>query len=169
MPRDEFLELKVHQTTSSLRGKMRPKLAPSRSLGRKRTGRSSGGVTQHQGSETAAFFLVTQHEASRCGLTQSRGTVNGQRLAPSRESCSLLSPCQGEASRNALLFQPPSPHSLLSHTFYVSRPRSKLSPLSLTSCPLIIHSRGMASSLSFLEAGVLACSERAARLLLLLF
>ena len=116
---------------------------------------------------------MAQQEASRLSHTIQRA-VNGQHLAPSRKPIRLStnmrimqpsSPCGGKASRNALLFHSPSPHSIL------SRPRScptlNLTPcllvalprlshchphslfFSLTSHTLIIHSRGV----FFLPAG----------------
>ena len=56
MPRDEFLKLEGRQTVLSLRINT-PKMAPSRSLGGKRTGGNSGGDSQHRGSETAMQLL----------------------------------------------------------------------------------------------------------------
>ena len=91
-------------------------------------------------------------EAPRHSLARSCRTVNGQSLAPSWGEIRLStntrivqpsSPCREKASRNALLLQPPSPHSFC--TAPSSCPGLILTQSSsLTSRPLIIHSRGVA-------------------------
>ena len=132
VPRDEFLKLGVHQTTSSLRRKMCPKLRPSAvRVGNVQEAIQAVRLNTRAQKPPCSFFsrsylpmpllckmapppsLVTQHEASRHGLIQYRRTGNGQRLAPSRGQIHLStntrimqpSPlCRVNASRNAPLF-----------------------------------------------------------------
>ena len=91
VPRDDFLELDVQQTASSLRGKMHPKWHTAALLAGKRTRGNSGGDTQHQGSGTAVQLLLSIVLANATALQNGAisspdGTTRGFKADPTRSS-----------------------------------------------------------------------------------
>jgi len=183
VPRDEFLKLGVRQTTSSLRGNMRPKwrraalwveniqeairavMLNTRAQNRPCSffhrlhlpACSSAEWCHLLPRRTTRGFEARSHTTqpnslwlASCSITQIRLSTNTRIMQPS-------SPCQGKASRNALFFQPPSPHSLLSHSFSSMCPDSDPNSLLPSDVTSINHPLQGCGLLVVIPGGGVSC------------